>query len=339
MAYSISVIMPVFNAERYLKAAIDSVNNQTLQDFEFIIINDGSTDSSEEIILSYNLPNLRYVKNDQNSGFAYSLNKGIEIAKGNYLARMDADDICSSDRFITQWRFLEQNQKYGMCCSDVSTIDEKDKIIQANLFGNVTCPLEWEMLWMNPVAHPSVMIRKSTLQDNNLSYDAMLFPAEDYGLWCNFILKAPIKRLSEVLLNYRILDTSMFHSSQTEALEKARLSTNKYAAEVSGLIPPLFHSYFYYQGNDRLNMITGISLREAKLWLERLNYSLKNRHKWSLKDQEFVAFDINLKLLRMLVHKKGNMIYKIKSLTSLNILFSLQYLFLWVEKKIAEKLK
>ncbi|MGB4399642.1 MAG: glycosyltransferase family 2 protein, partial [Daejeonella sp.] len=226
---SISVIMPVFNAELYLKYAIDSVLHQSLQDFEFIIINDGSTDASEQIILSYENPRIRYINNIENKGLVYSLNKGIEESIGKYIVRMDADDISLPERFAIQLKFLDDNQQYGLCCSDISTIDANNEIITSEYYGELSAPLEWQMLWENPVAHPTVMMRREFIDTFNFRYDESDFPAEDYGLWCRFILKSPIKRLKETLLYYRISANSIFHSSKARALEKASLVTTQYA--------------------------------------------------------------------------------------------------------------
>lgn len=95
----VSVVLPAYNAELYLKEAIDSVLSQTFTDFELIILNDGSIDRTEEIILSYNDSRIVYVKNEKNLGLIGTLNKGINLAKGKYIARMDADDICLPERF------------------------------------------------------------------------------------------------------------------------------------------------------------------------------------------------------------------------------------------------
>ena len=103
----ISVILPVYNAERFLREAIDSVLKQTFVDFEFIILNDGSTDKTEDIILSYKDPRIRYVKNEKNLKLIKTLNKGVDMARGKYIARMDADDISLPERFEKEVAYLE----------------------------------------------------------------------------------------------------------------------------------------------------------------------------------------------------------------------------------------
>lgn len=319
--------MPVYNAELYLKSAIDSVLNQTLQDFEFIIINDGSSDGSEEIILSYLSSKIKYIKNDKNRGLSFSLNKGLKVASGAYITRMDADDVCLPNRFDTQIRFLENNQNYGLCCSEITTIDENDEILVSNFYGKLPCPIEWEILWQNPIAHPSVMIRRNYITEFDLYYNEAYFPAEDYGLWCICILKFPVKRLNEMLIYYRILKNSMFHSAKLEALKKASLVTIDYAKTITGQNPPSFHSYFFYQGVDRKEMITEISIKEAKAWLETLKRSLNKKFNWCEEEIKAIDYDINLKLLKMLSHKELRGMKLLMSLFNLNFYYSLIYLF------------
>lgn len=327
MSCLISVIIPVFNAEPYLKYAIDSVINQSLQDFEVIIINDGSSDRSEEIIMSYNNPVIKYINHEKNRGLVYSLNEGIRESLGEYIVRMDHDDICLPERLEVQLRFLENNKDYGLCSSDISTINEKGELLQSNFYGRLNLPLEWEILWQNPIAHPSVMIRKSFILNNNLSYKETNYPADDYGLWCDCILKAPIIRLSETLLKYRILNNSAFHSSKAKALEKASLITTEYAKKLTGLNPPIFHSYFYYQGADRSSMISIVSIKDASEWLKTLKLSLQKKYNWTLKQKRSVDYDINTKLLKMLYHKDLRFLQKIFSARYLSIYLSIKYFY------------
>jgi glycosyltransferase involved in cell wall biosynthesis len=105
----ISILMPVYNGEKYLREAIDSILNQTFTDFEFLIVDDGSTDNSVEIINSYQNSRINLVKNDKNEGLVYTLNRGLSLAKGEYIARMDCDDISLPERLKKQIDFLDSN--------------------------------------------------------------------------------------------------------------------------------------------------------------------------------------------------------------------------------------
>ena len=120
----VSVIMPVFNGEAHLKEAIESILTQTFDDFELIIVNDGSKDRSGEIIRSFTDKRIRYMENDQNRGLIYSLNRAIDTAVGRYIARMDADDVCFPDRLEVQKKWLERNPCTSVVASFSETIDD-----------------------------------------------------------------------------------------------------------------------------------------------------------------------------------------------------------------------
>src|SRR5690606_5902322 len=154
-----SVILPAYNAELYLREAIDSVLTQTFNDFELIVLNDGSIDQTENIILSYDDSRIIYVKNEQNLGLIGTLNKGMALAKGKYIARMDADDICFPERFEKQVAFLENNKEYIIC--GTSAYRFHNDILDRKAFN---VPLSDEsirvrLLFNSGFIHPSVMFR------------------------------------------------------------------------------------------------------------------------------------------------------------------------------------
>ena len=121
----ISVVMPAYNAEKYIGEAIESILNQTFKDFEFIIINDGSVDHTKEIIREYNDPRIVLLENDKNRGIVLSLNKGLDAATGKYIARMDADDIALKNRFERQVEYLDEHKDIGVLGTGICTFGEK----------------------------------------------------------------------------------------------------------------------------------------------------------------------------------------------------------------------
>ncbi|MEO8255381.1 MAG: glycosyltransferase [Flavobacterium sp.] len=200
----ITVLMPVYNCELYIKEAVDSILNQTFSDFEFIIIDDASSDSTVSIIKTYNDPRIQLIEKPQNSGYTNSLNHGLTIATGEYIARMDGDDISLPERFAKQVRFLDANPDVVLCGS-VFTIIGTDII--------VTVPennenIKLAMLKDCCIGHPTVMMRKNTLDKFSLIYDATKEPAEDYDLWTRMLVIGKLHNLQEVLLQYRV------HNSQ-----------------------------------------------------------------------------------------------------------------------------
>lgn len=205
----VTVLMPVYNGEKYLREALESVLNQTFTDFEFLIIDDGSTDSSTEIIRSYSDPRIRLVQNERNLKLIATLNKGLDLARGEYIARMDCDDISLPQRLARQVEFMEANPEIGVCGSWVKTIGERPGEIWR--FHPDPAEIRAELFFRNPMAHPSVILRRSKLKEFNLYYNPHYLHAEDYGLWleCSKLFK--LANIPEVLLNYRFTSTSVSH--------------------------------------------------------------------------------------------------------------------------------
>lgn len=195
----VTVLMPVYNAEKYISEAIQSILNQTFRDFEFLIINDGSTDSSVEIIESFKDERIRLVHNEKNMNLVPTLNRGLELAQGEYVARMDADDISYPTRLEKQVEYMDKNPEIGICGTWIEFFDAGK--------GIQKYPVEHELikasiLFFNPMAHPTVMMRKAILNENNLRYSRNL--SEDYDLWGRASFLVKLHNLPEVLLNYRI---------------------------------------------------------------------------------------------------------------------------------------
>lgn len=218
----ISVVMPVYNAEKYLKEAIDSILNQTFTNFEFIIINDGSTDCSEEIVKSYTDSRIVYLKNNGNKGLVYTLNRGLNLARGEYIARMDSDDIAMPDRFRKQVAYLDKNSRVGICAMGIEYFGEMSG---KRYFSDRSEEISVDLMFQCALCHPTVMIRKSMLINNCLAYDPSYEKAEDYRLWCQAITKLEIVTLKEVGVKYRIHKnqvTQKFNSIQMEASNRVR---------------------------------------------------------------------------------------------------------------------
>lgn len=210
----ISVIMPVYNGEKYLREAIDSILNQTFTDFEFVIINDASKDTTEEIIKSYNDDRIVYLKNEQNLGVAGTLNKGLDIAKGEYIARIDADDIALPERFKKQVEHMDKHDNIGVLGSDIIIFGEglEDKKYS---FCHKKEEAKAGLFFKSSIAHPTVMIRSSILKDYSLKYTEKYNGFEDFALWWDIAKYSDIEVLPEFLVKYRQ------HSSQVTKKHKA----------------------------------------------------------------------------------------------------------------------
>lgn len=198
----ISVVMPAYNSEKYIAEAIDSILKQTYTDFEFIIINDGSTDKTEEIILSFNDKRIVYLKNEKNSGIVYTLNRGLDAAKGEYIARMDSDDISLPKRFEEQLNFLQKHSNFAVLGTSFEIFGEG---IQKRYFPySKNCKkAKAELFFNSSLGHPSVMIRKSIIDDNNLRYEEEYRGLEDFVFWWRLAKFGEMASLKKPLLKYR----------------------------------------------------------------------------------------------------------------------------------------
>lgn len=219
MGFEVSVLMSIFNEEKqWIKESIESIMAQTFNNFELIIIVDNpQLDKDTEKYLSnltLQYPNIIILKNDKNIGLALSLNRGIQIARGEYIARMDADDVCNSQRFERELAFLKDNN-FDMVFTNKNLIDESSQIIESSenyKFNNSNLSTILELY--NCVVHPSVLIKKSVLVD--LGGYRNFKQAQDYDLWLRMLSKGfQIGVIDQPLINYRIRKNSI---SQSRAL-------------------------------------------------------------------------------------------------------------------------
>lgn len=197
----ITVFMPVYNGEKYLREAIESILSQTFTDFEFLIINDGSTDKSVEIIKSYNDKRIRLIDNQQNLGLAKVCNLGMSLANGEYVARMDCDDISVKTRLAKQTKFMDMHGEVGICGTWIKmfgTINYK------NIYPTTDEKLKARLLFNTCFAHPSVIIRKKIFIDNHLKFKKELEPGDDYYLWTEASIATSFACLPKILLYYRM---------------------------------------------------------------------------------------------------------------------------------------
>jgi glycosyltransferase involved in cell wall biosynthesis len=209
----VSVLIPVYNAAEFVKDAVESILAQSYSDFEVIIVNDGSTDSSLEILESIKDNRIKIIS-QPNAGIAAALNNGIEHTSGKYIARQDADDISLPGRLEKQVEFLEKNAGYGLLGGWAKIIDKEGKATGRFLKHDTTnAKLHYDLLWNSPFVHPSVMFRKECINKVGGFYTGKeLF--EDYDMWSSIAKYYKLANLPEVLLNYRELSTGLSFTTQ-----------------------------------------------------------------------------------------------------------------------------
>ncbi|MBS1637643.1 MAG: glycosyltransferase [Bacteroidetes bacterium] len=236
----ISVVMPVYNAGVYVREAIESILSQTCRDFELIIINDGSTDDSIQYIRAFHDDRIVYVENPGNKGLIYTLNKGIELARGAYIARMDADDICDPSRFEKQLREFQKDPELVICGSYIQTFGKREAKI--DYMPSTHAEIMASVFISCPFAHPSVMLRKSALLDLEEIYRADYKHAEDYDLWSRLVFRGHTFNIPEFLLHYREHDkqvSTVFETVKYQTVGKIqrnllnRLGLNPTEAELA----------------------------------------------------------------------------------------------------------
>lgn len=212
----ISVVMAVYNGEKYVKESVLSILHQTLTKFEFIIINDGSTDESATILEQIASTDRRIrVVHQENCGLSVSLNKGIRMSRGKYIARMDADDISLPQRLETQAECMEKSNA-AVCHSLVDIIDPEGRSIPLRRnVGSRLSPLQtrWALLWNNCISHPTVMLNRAVLLNQSFEYDTETLCEGDYELWCRVSRVSDFLLIRKALVKYRKQPESMTHSN------------------------------------------------------------------------------------------------------------------------------
>ncbi|MDB5132558.1 MAG: epsE 1 [Mucilaginibacter sp.] len=197
----VTVLLPFYNAGPYLKEAVQSIINQTFTDYTLLLINDGSTDKSEDIIKELNDARIWYIKHDTNVGLITTLNQALSLAQSKYIVRMDADDISAPERLEKQVLFMESNPDIDISGTWFSEINTT-KVI-SHPVTNEECKVK--LLKNTTLGHPTVILRRESIIQKNLSYDERALYAEDYKFWADATVSGlKIANIPQVLLHYRI---------------------------------------------------------------------------------------------------------------------------------------
>lgn len=198
----VTVLMSVYNGEKYLREAIDSILDQTFTDFEFLIINDGSTDRTAEILQSYDDSRIRVINNEKNIGLTKSLNKGLKMARSEYIARMDADDVSMPTRLEKEVAFLDENKNVGLVGTYYLMMNENGKVLHTVKCLTKGKELKEKLLEGNQFGHGSVMFRAECIERVGL-YREEVGSAEDYDLWLRISEVYDVVNIPEPLYKWR----------------------------------------------------------------------------------------------------------------------------------------
>ncbi|HMC84996.1 MAG TPA: glycosyltransferase family 2 protein [Chitinophagaceae bacterium] len=298
----VSVVMPVYNAEKYLQSTIDSIINQDYPNLEIIVINDGSTDDSKKIILHNKEPRIKYFENTENSGIVKTRNRGLDEAKGEYIAVMDSDDIAFPERIKKQVDFLEKNPEYGMCGTYFQTIDGNDKLLKNVHFPSNDRDARSYLIVKNCFCHSTVMMRSKLAKE--LKYDTGYDVVEDYQLWYKLSRVSKIINLPVYTTYYRVHGNNISTTRNNHMFDMVNIINSQ-------ILDGLNINYSVEELNIHSNsLISNKSFFEEKQKLAELeNWVLKllseikkNKNNYN----EFIVYKILAKKWIVLCNNTGN---------------------------------
>jgi glycosyltransferase involved in cell wall biosynthesis len=274
MKYKISVIMPVYNEQNYLRASIESILNQTFKDFEFIIIDDGSTDDSAKIIESYKDPRLIFYRSE-NKGMVHQFNFGINKARASIIARMDADDISELNRFEEQNKFLENHPEIHVVGSNVIFINENGKVISHKKYPENHNEIEFMMPIESGVCHPTVMILKEVFNQLGF-YDESYGYAADHELFLKMISSGyRFHNIQEVLLKYRVRALRKDQSRVSNANALSYQIGVDYLNKIHSANLSNVKDFNYYYRMGLIEYYRGSITKSRKLFIKCIRFSKK----------------------------------------------------------------
>ena len=288
-APKISLIMSVYNGEDYLSETIDSVLNQTFKEWEFIIINDCSNDSTEEILSKYEAldSRIKVHTNEVNLRLPSSLNKALSLAEGKYIARMDADDICLVDRLQKQYDYMEKNPDVDLSSCRFMTL--KNGVVSSGGCGGKDDAesIKALLLVTNPILHPGIIAKADVIK--KLGYDKNFTCTEDMELWTRFVLEAyKVEILPEYLMIYRLHDKQITETTLEKQKGEVIKIQKKY---LSNMLAPMSEEQeeFYINGVYFRKKIDINKFCEFYKWMKAANNKSKKLDKESL---NYAMFEI-----------------------------------------------
>jgi glycosyltransferase involved in cell wall biosynthesis len=260
----VTVLLPVYQGRTFLGEALDSILVQTFRDFELLVVDDGSTDGTAELLDACDDPRLRVIRQDRNRGLVASLNRGLDEARGEIIARMDADDLSLPDRLRRQVDFLDAHPEVGACGAWMRTLGPAQEVQEE--YPSRPEDIRCRMLFAPPLPHAASCLRRSLFESHGLRYDPRYLHAEDYDLWRRAAECFPLTNLGEVLYRHRIHETSVCQRhAEVQNRSLARIHRQLLAA--LHLVPTEAELVLHRGGRfDEPDP----PLAEAERWLQRL---------------------------------------------------------------------
>jgi glycosyltransferase involved in cell wall biosynthesis len=218
---AVTVLMPVYNGEKYLRQAVESVLRQTWRDFELLVVDDGSSDRSVDLVKSFGDARIRIIRNERNCGLVASLNRGIDEASGLYIARMDSDDISLPSRLARQIDFMKAHKAVGICGTWVKTLGRL--VCRVFRYPTSSEQIKAGLFFQNVIGHPSVMMRTDWIRGHGLYYDSSFLHVEDWDLWQRAAALFDLANIPDPQVRYRLHAESVSATKRTEQMGSIRM--------------------------------------------------------------------------------------------------------------------
>ena len=330
----ISVIMSNYNTpEEYLRQSIESILNQTYQNFEFIIIDDCSTDNSLQVIESYTDKRIKIIRNEQNLGITKSLNKGLAVAVGEFVARMDADDIALPERFEKQVDFLKTHTEYIVCGTGVEligewekkhsnkyicrTIPEREQFRIRLLFGN--CP---------NIVHPTAMFNHTMLKKYAITYNENYPLAQDYRMWVSCSEVAECANLPETLLKYRVHGKAVSNDKKEQQKNIAQQIMHE---QLRALELDLSEEYFDIH-NNLLSVRKQYDLK-IKMWIKKIIAHNKTYKIYNQKKLKRTLWNKWVQISYFALSKEKNIFKILKIMSEIPVMYYIDFVKFMLKRK------
>lgn len=261
----VTILLPVFNGAKYIDKAVESIINQTYTNIELLVIDDGSSDETLEILSKYNDDRMQVIANKENKGLIYSLNKGISLAKGKYILRMDADDVSMPERTATQVEFMELHKNIGVSGTWLETFGLKEAEIWSSMTNDEE--IKANLLFVSNLFHPTTIIRTQLLRDTGLTYNQDMLLVEDYDLWARLKNHCGFGNIPQVLLRYRLHDSNQ--NKQRKALQQYHANEVRlFLLKELGIVPRLEELELHQRIS--LGQVRPTEIETARMWINRI---------------------------------------------------------------------
>lgn len=264
----VTVLMPVLNCAKHLNSSVRSILEQTFQDFQFLIIDDGSEDGGQDVIRRFQDPRIRLIQNESNLGVAATLNKGLALSASEYIVRMDADDVSKSNRLACQVEIMEKDAGLDICGSWVKMISDNEKS-QVIRYPTKSSAIKAYILFNNPLAHPAVILRKSSLDRHGLRYDERIGAGQDYEFWSRCSEFCCIQNIPKVLLLWHRHSQGVTNR-ESEKSNKAAMTVQKHELMKLGITCDARKLEEHREIGQRCGMQSIRQLEDALAWLNRI---------------------------------------------------------------------